>query len=211
MGQLFMSQEKDKSVNNKYLFMFDLGNVVIDNIEVNDKIAEYYHLNREEYEIDYGHYVYPLMDGTIDASFYFKHVSHQFKVDIPPDSFATFFKPTINEEVRDLILSLRGEGHTVVCASNTYKGHYDIIREMGVLDLFDQNFASHEMGICKPARQFFEHILTKMNFDATNSFFIDDLPENVEMGEKLGIKSMLFVDEYKKSAIDFVRKFLQKM
>ena len=191
--------------------MFDLGNVVLDNIEISEMIAASYGLDEQEYKTDYHHYVYPLMDGTIDAALYFKHVYQQFNVEIPPTSLSTFFHPTINPKVKASIISLRKEGHTVVCASNTYKDHYDIIRDMGVLDLFDYHFASHEIGICKPARQFFEYILKKTDFSPSQSFFFDDLYENVEMSRKMGIQGVWFYDEEGVSAIEKLEHILVKV
>lgn len=188
--------------------MFDLGNVVLDNIDVNKAIIAQYNLNKEEYEKDYSHYVYPLMDGTIDASLYFRHASHQFNLHMHPDSLSRFFEPTVNTEVVDIIKKLKREGHMVVCASNTYIDHYEKILKMGVIENFDYPFVSHEMGLCKPSRQFFEHILSATGFEAENSFFIDDLYENVEASRKLGIKGIWFYEKDNKSAVSILNEEL---
>ncbi len=198
-------------MEDRYLFMFDLGNVVLSNIETTDKIANYYHLDTKEFEQDYAHYVYPLMDGTIDAALYFSHASRQFNVQIAADSLSQFFSPSVNEEVLEAIQRIKSKGHTVVCASNTYKDHYEIVKEMGVLRLFDHCFVSHEMGLCKPAKQFFEFILDETEFDTKYSFFIDDLEENINSSQALGITSIWYKDDLSLKAIDKLNNLLGKL
>lgn len=195
-------------MENRYLFMFDLGNVVLQNIEVNERIARYYGVDVAAFEEEYRAYEYSLMDGSLDSSHFFTHINHLFKVDIPHNSLSTFFKPTVNNAVKELIISLRGKGHTVVSASNTYKDHYDIIRMMGVLDLFDLCFASHEMGVSKPSAHFFHQILEKTGFSPRMSIFIDDLIENIEGSRSVGIKSIHFVDEKEMPAIKKIEQLL---
>jgi FMN phosphatase YigB (HAD superfamily) len=63
------------------------------------------------------------------------------------DPFEKDFTPHFNEEVVSLIKALRSEGKRVVCGSNTFAPHWDILERMGALALFDKSYASHEMGI----------------------------------------------------------------
>lgn len=196
-------------MDKKYLFMFDVGNVLLQNILVNETIARYYGVDVAHFEEVYRRYEFLLMEGLVDSSHFFKEINNAFKVDIPYNSFSHFFKPTVDDSVKDLILLLREKGHTVVSASNTFTDHYLIIKKMGVLDLFDLCFASHEMGVSKPSAHFFHQILEKTGFSLNMSIFIDDLIENIEGSRSVGIQSIHFVDDGDRSAIEKVCNLLE--
>ncbi|AEV28869.1 haloacid dehalogenase superfamily protein, subfamily IA, variant 3 with third motif having DD or ED [Sphaerochaeta pleomorpha str. Grapes] len=182
------------------LFIFDMGNVVIKNIHMLKKVARKWHLNEKEFIEDYQSYNSPMMDGFISTSDYWGHVKHKFGITVEGEPFAQEFTPVFNEEMVALLKRLSKEGKRVVCGSNTFAPHWEIIERMGALALFDKAYASHEMGVSKPARQFFEYILEKEGCKASKAYFIDDYEENIESASKLGIKCLLYVDGYAKSA-----------
>lgn len=52
--------------------------------------------------------------------------------------------------------------------------------------------ASHELGVMKPDRAFFEGALAKFNLRAEEGVFIDDLEENVQGARAIGLKAIQY-------------------
>ena len=175
------------------LYIFDMGNVVIRDIEVLGSIAKCYGFDPEELRQDYRHYMYPLMDGSIDAACYWSHVSQQFGIQVSGDPLADHFRPRWNKPVEQLIRRLRLKGKRVVVGSNTYAPHWEWLREQGFLAIFDADYPSYRLGISKPSRRFFTHILEKEQVSAGKTFFMDDAEEHVAAAGSLGIHSLLYV------------------
>jgi len=177
------------------LMMFDMGNVVVKNITTIEKIAAFYHLPIHEFSEDYHKYEFPLMDGAITSDVYWKHVATRFGVSVEEDPLATFFKPEWNSFVVDCISTLRSHGKRIVCASNTYAPHWKILADNGFLSIFDATYASHELGVTKPGRQFFERILEQEHSKPSEACFVDDYLENVQAAEQLGIRAFHYADK----------------
>lgn len=65
-------------------------------------------------------------------------------------------------------------------------------RKEDKLDFFDYKFHSFELGLIKPEKEIYEHVLKKIGNKPEECVFIDDKPENIEAAEKLGIHGILF-------------------
>nr|WP_319474422.1 HAD-IA family hydrolase [uncultured Sphaerochaeta sp.] len=176
------------------LFMFDMGNVVVNNISMLGKISRLLGIEKQAFIADYLHYDFPLMEGVVSEEQYWQHITHVFGIPVQGNPFADVFKPVFNYPVLSLIQSLRSEGKRVVCASNTIQSHWEILEEMGALALFDKAYASHEMGLSKPSLQFYTNILDAERVSAEQTFFIDDRKDNIQSSRKLGIASLLYAD-----------------
>ncbi len=180
--------------SNHTLFLFDMGNVVVNNISMIEKISRLWGIEKQAFVADYLHYVFPLMEGVVSEAQYWQHITHVFGVSVSGNPFADVFNPVFNEPIVTLIKALRSKGHRVVCASNTILSHWDILGEMGALDLFDKAYASHEMGLSKPSSQFYTSILAAEGASAEQVFFIDDRMDNITSSRSLGIASLLYAD-----------------
>jgi putative hydrolase of the HAD superfamily len=96
-------------------------------------------------------------------------------------------------EMVDLIKSLQQSGITLGIISNTCQIHIDFIKERyKLLEYFTHLILSYEVKMRKPDLQIYTHALTKLNTSPKLSLFIDDLKENIEGAEKLGIHSLHF-------------------
>lgn len=182
-----MNQEK---VNN--LYIFDMGNVTITEIYVLDKCAKQLKIDYNQLELDYMHYVFPLMEGMLSDYDYWKHVSKVFNVKVEGDPLADNFKPKNNLPVIDMILKLKQLGHRVVCGTNTNAEHYDILKEMGIFNYFHKVYASHLMGVSKPSMAFYKYIIDCEKFCPEKTFFIDDMEENVSAAKTIGINAFRY-------------------
>ena len=105
-------------------------------LEVLEKIASYYHLDPESFYEDYiHHYEGPLMDSSLSTAQYVHHLNTLVGSSLPSDVFKRFFTPKVDERVVESITHLREAGHTVVCASNTFEDHWQVIEDMGLFDI----------------------------------------------------------------------------
>jgi HAD superfamily hydrolase (TIGR01509 family) len=189
-----MSWYDDPIAEETSLFLFDLGGVVVKNITMLGSIARRFGLDRTQFFTDYFHYEFPLMEGFVSSEQYWERVAEHFDINVDDDPFAAAFKPTINDEMVNVIKGLRERGRRVVCASNTFDSHWKILEEMGVLDLFDVPYASHLLGITKPKHRFFSLILEAEAAAVQKAYFIDDSEENVSAARAMGLSSLLYKD-----------------
>ena len=195
-----MNQEKDNSM----LYVFDMGNVVIKGIDVLEKTIKLLGVDAGEFLSDYRHYNFPLMDGTITCDRYYRHLEHVFNVKVEGKPFSDFFNPYFNLPMVQVIDELRNRGNRIVCASNTFKPHWDIIHSIGFDKVFDKCYLSHEIGLTKPSRAFFEYILKQEGVEPSDVFFTDDYSENTEAAQKIGIKTFLYGSSFDDSKLNEV-------
>jgi HAD superfamily hydrolase (TIGR01509 family) len=97
----------------------------------------------------------------------------------------------------DLIGAL-GRKYPLVLVSNTNEAHIEFIREKyRVLDHFDRQILSYEVGSLKPDRQIFEHAIEASECAPDALFFTDDREENILAASQFGIHAHQFQTESK--------------
>lgn len=176
------------------LVIFDLGNVVVKNIQMLGKIIRRWKLDREEFIADFLKYEFPLMDGTMSCPDYWAHIEHAFGVKVEGEPFADTFEPVFNPSMVHVIKQLKRKGIRVVCASNTIGPHWTILEQMGVLALFDYPYASHLLGLTKPSKAFFRQVLVQEGVQPNEAYFIDDNEDNILQARKMGLAGLLYTD-----------------
>ncbi len=111
----------------------------------------------------------------------------------------------------DMLLQLKGKYRTFLL-SNINAIHYDYImnylnREFGFNGnghLFEKVYYSHFMGKRKPDPDIFEQILAENHLSPAETLFIDDSPQHLETGAKLGLQTFLM------TAPDTIQAFVQR-
>jgi putative hydrolase of the HAD superfamily len=73
--------------------------------------------------------------------------------------------------------------------SNSNAVHWRRNAELGVTQLFERSFASHEIGVRKPAREIYDHVLAEMEVVAADVTFFDDQQPNVDAAKQVGINA----------------------
>ncbi|OHD27211.1 MAG: hypothetical protein A2Y38_17645 [Spirochaetes bacterium GWB1_59_5] len=173
------------------LYIFDMGGVLVQSFDVLPEAARRLGLSesvfRQFARIDMD----ALSAGAISAQEYWSRFEAASGARVGEDYWSTLFAPTLDTGMERLIRALRSNGR-VVCGTNTIGSHYDYLLRRGMYDCFDAVYASHLIGLCKPDQAFWLEILKVEGVAASDVFFIDDYPENVEAAEKLGIRSHLF-------------------
>ena len=80
--------------------------------------------------------------------------------------------------------------YTVACLTNTNSLHWPrFCNEMGLLDHFAIQFASHEIGLVKPDPAIFQHVVERLACDPARILFLDDNTLNVDAARAAGISA----------------------
>lgn len=97
----------------------------------------------------------------------------------------------IYREVFPILSELKKKGHRIFVLSNTSKVFYDLLEEhlSPLKELLDGFVLSCDIKAIKPDLVMFKEILDKYQLDPTNCVFLDDIEDNTNAAEKLGIKS----------------------
>lgn len=78
--------------------------------------------------------------------------------------------------------------------SNAWSGLREVLRRLGLLDLFDVVVISAEVGLLKPDPRIYRLALERLQVPPPMAAFVDDLPENVEAARALGLYGIRFQD-----------------
>ena len=118
----------------------------------------------------------------------------------------------IPDEKKERLLQLKKAGYHLFLLSNTIDIHWDYCVELlfpyqnhGVEDYFEQCFLSQRMHLAKPNARIYEEVIRQADIHPDETLFIDDLKENCEAAEKLGIHTFQNVKFDDWLALTFVR------
>jgi glucose-1-phosphatase len=76
----------------------------------------------------------------------------------------------------------------VACLSNTNRVHWEAgAAQWPLLHLFDRTFLSFELGLVKPDREIFEHVVQELELPADRVLFLDDNEINVMAAREVGL------------------------
>ena len=95
---------------------------------------------------------------------------------------------------KERLLQLKKAGYRLFLLSNTIDVHWGYCVEHlfpyqnhGVEDYFEHCFLSQRMHLAKPDARIYEEVIRQANIQPDETLFVDDLKENCEAAEKLGI------------------------
>ena len=89
--------------------------------------------------------------------------------------------------VRDLLHRITASGIKVACLSNTNARHWEqMTRTSQAFAAIPHRFASHDLGLLKPARGVYDAFERAMGCTGDEILFLDDLPENVAAAKGCG-------------------------
>ena len=96
------------------------------------------------------------------------------------------------EGIEPVIAEIKASGKGLYLLSNFNKRLRGELHLAPSLLLFDGLVISGEIGLVKPNTDIYEYLLEKHGLDASECLFVDDRADNIEAGEKVGIKGYLF-------------------
>ena len=113
----------------------------------------------------------------------------------------------IYTEVFPLLARLKKNGHRIFVLSNTSPVFYELLKDQlaPLEQILDGFVLSCDIKAIKPDRKMFEEILRKYELDPSNCIFLDDVKDNTNMAESLGIKA--YQVKQRSDVVDFLKKF----
>lgn len=182
--------------------MFDLGSVIfkVDWIKLNEAFFKKFGISTL-IRSQYGEKIQKIYDDTLigkkKMSDVFEEICKEKKAKYNVQELCNFYKEeykknkSINREIIEFIKKLKKK-YKIVCFTDTNDLHFEAHQEQGILDLFDEKFASHLIGMRKKDSEVFERVLKELGVFPEEVLFIDNNQKNISSASSLGIKTILF-------------------
>jgi putative hydrolase of the HAD superfamily len=183
---------------------FDIGGVLGSNGWDREQRAEAvarFGLDAEDFQYRHEETVGAFESGQISLDEYLDVTVFWRQRDFSRDEFKTFMfslstpLPESLDVVRRLRQNIRGRPTRVRMATlnnESREMNEHRIRLFGLCELFDVFFSSCWLGVRKPTRQIYEHVLGMTQANPASSVFVDDREQNLAPARALGITTVLF-------------------
>ncbi|MFW6250716.1 MAG: HAD family hydrolase [Alkalispirochaetaceae bacterium] len=100
---------------------------------------------------------------------------------------------SMNEPMLRWVARLKGQGYRPFLLSNMPVDFFHlVVAGSSWYATFEAGVISGLLGMVKPRREIYEHLLSVTGTAAERTLFIDDLPRNVAAARELGIEAVLF-------------------
>lgn len=175
--------------------LFDLGNVLVDLGDVSEMHAM---LNTQGEES--GVWLRWLQSPTVTAfdsgKISFDDFAERLLEEVGSDIDKEVFKSTFKAWPRGLFAgalalvdSVKPEYHRAIL-SNTNAAHWPrLMGEMGLAGKFHSYYASHMVGLVKPEKGIYQHVIQQLQVSPERILFIDDNQINVDTAISLGMQA----------------------
>jgi len=146
--------------------------------------------------------------GEIDEQEHWRNVMKTLKLPVSEyerirDEF--FAGDVIDHEILNFLRSIKPRYKTGLI-SNAWSGLRDYIVREKFDDAFHQMVISAEVGVIKPDPKIFHIALEQLQVKAKEAVFVDDVLENIEACQQVGMQGIHFKDS--RSAIQQLKKML---
>lgn len=98
-------------------------------------------------------------------------------------------------ETREVVNKLKDRGYKLYVLSNFSHESYEtfILGRAEFFNLFDGIVCSSKLGKIKPDKEIFLELFGRFKIEPADALFIDDSLENIEAGQKLGLKGLHYL------------------
>lgn len=182
------------------LYIFDLGNVIVDidfnrvlgvwsdysrvplaNLQSKFTIGESFHLHER---------------GQISDEQFAQRLGHDLGMALSYEQFTAGWQAIfvgLRKETIAVMQALREQGHRVVVLSNTNQLHCEFWpgEYPEVAQAADKIYLSQQMGMRKPDAEIYLKLLEEEGFSADNAVFFDDNEDNIKSAQQLGITAIM--------------------
>jgi len=186
------------------LYIFDLGNVIVD-IDFNRVLGAWSDFSRVplatlKQSFTMGEPFRQHERGEISDEDFAKALCEEMSLPLSYEQFSTGWQAvfvSLRKEVITIMQQLREQGHRVVVLSNTNSLHTTYWPEQypEISAAADRIYLSQEMGMRKPEARIYQQLLTLEGYSAADAVFFDDNVDSIEGANQLGITSILVTDK----------------
>lgn len=173
-------------------FLFDIGNVILE-VDFHSSLRRILPADSNEDQImallltrkD------ELESGRIDNDHFIDWALSVVNPRLPRqtfiDAWVDVFRPV--DPMWQTIDTLADAGHRLILFSNTNDLHVThSFARYPVFGRFHDAVYSHLVGAMKPDETIYQHAINRFSLDPGNTFYIDDLPDNIATGRRLGFR-----------------------
>ncbi|RLD10851.1 MAG: hypothetical protein DRI44_04945 [Chlamydiae bacterium] len=132
--------------------------------------------------------------GKITMPEFFSRLKNKFGLKMNIEQFENVWCSMFSRK-KDVIkfATELSKNYKIFILSNTNETHINhLIDALPIFDFVSGTAFSHEIGYLKPQQDFYFKALKKLNINADESIFIDDLEDNVKAAAEAGITSFKF-------------------
>lgn len=104
----------------------------------------------------------------------------------------------------ELVRELKALGYGIYLLSNATVQQAEYFPRVPGSECFDGRITSGEWKLLKPEREIYEALFDTYKLDPAECIFIDDVPGNIEAGERAGMRGIVFF----KSSMSYLREDL---
>ena len=178
-------------------FLFDIGNVILrfDFSSIIKTLSEHSTLADGDPIALIQDHKDDLESGRIDDETFVTTSIRLLGFTGTPDDFTRIWCEIfeINEPMAAIIEDLAKSGHRLYLLSNTSGLHKDYFHKTyPIFECFRGGVYSHTAQSMKPETGIFEQAFTEFGLSPANTVYIDDHPDNIATGKKLGLHSILY-------------------
>ncbi len=139
-------------------------------------------------------YFVDFLKGTVSETEFWNNLKINYDLNITEPASKEFKKwrgLTANRDILALASKAKAQGFRIAVLTNIIEPVYNIIRQAGYYDLFDDVIASCVVGLVKPQEEIYELALERLGTTARQSIFVDDKQLNIEAATMMGFKAIL--------------------
>lgn len=111
--------------------------------------------------------------------------------------FAEHFPEIVIGEMpgmRQLLTSLKAQGYRLYGLTNWCSKVHVTMKQYPIFSLLDGRVISSEEKLIKPQPEIYQCLLQRYNLQAEETLFVDDRADNIEGGERVGIRGIVFLN-----------------
>lgn len=177
----------------------DLGKVILffDNFIFFRKMAEHCHFSAQEIaERVHRHWelIRSFDTGGIEPEDFYREVVRKLEAKVGKKSFFRMYSDvfSLNPPILDLLRRLK-TNHKLILLSNTDVERFGFIqKKFPEIFIFDEYILSYDVGYMKPHPEIYMRALKKTRFRAEECVFLDDMQENIDGAEGVGMNAVLY-------------------
>ncbi len=193
--------------------IWDMGGVLLQEVDraPREKLAERYRIALKDlYDLVFQSRSAQLAGvGRITEEEHWQHVGSTLGIlstDLQEFQLLFWSGDRVDPVLHDFIRGLRGRYQTALL-SNAWSGtRKALVDYYDCLDIFDQVIISAEIKLAKPDPAIYQEMLTLLGIEPRQAIFVDDLQENIDVANRLGIYGIRFLNS--NQAIEEVKKAL---